>query len=200
MYKLNIYNFKGYKLVLGLKFSSRLLFSFRLKWTHFIKFSTFKFEVQVLALGWIFDSQLLFSSGLSFSSQHIDNVVRIPRTQTWKQDISWCIDWFCTSNYWTVHWYKMAAQYILAYMFLVVTLLGSTTGVPDEEFQVGYMSYHMFIHKFCDSNCWIVSFTQTYVDWFQSLDPIVAEIIGQLKEEIRELKGEIKRNKEMEGN
>ena len=32
-------------------------------------------------------------------------------------------------------------------------------------------------------------FHQPYVDWFQSIDPVVAKMFEQLKEEIGELKG-----------
>ena len=71
------------------------------------------------------------------------------------------------------------------------------------------MTYYNFIHKFYPFYCWKARFTQPYVDWFQSLDPIVANIFEQLKEEIRELKGcneelkgelekELQRNKEKE--
>ena len=81
--------------------------------------------------------------------------------------------------------------------------------MADEEFQVGFITYYILIQIVFNFNCWKRSFTQPYVDWFQSIDPIVAKIIGQLKEEIEELKGcneelkeglekEIQRNKEKE--
>ena len=47
----------------------------------------------------------------------------------------------------------MTAQYTLALTFLTVTLLGTSIGVTDEEFQVGFISYYNVTHKICHSNC-----------------------------------------------
>ena len=45
----------------------------------------------------------------------------------------------------------MAVLHSLAFAFLAVTLLGKGFSVTDEEFQVGFITLHIALYKFCPS-------------------------------------------------
>ena len=82
------------------------------------------------------------------------------------------------------------SRLVSLFIFLTVTLLGGGSSVTDEEFKVSFIAKYIVIHKFCHLNCGQRRSTQQYVDFFQRIDPIMANIIEQLKDEIKELKGD----------
>ena len=79
----------------------------------------------------------------------------------------------------------MAAQYILAFTFFAVTLFGSTTGVTDEEFQVGYIVLFQIRTKSELNLFRMISLSSTICCvLFQDVPPLVAKVIREMKEDI----------------